>query len=120
MENIKYLASLDENGIVDRYTAVNYSHQLKEYSIDKSITNNEPFIGARYDEELNAFIPPSPDPTYILDTVNYEWHPNPTQVYNITVQIDEHSEETTEVACRWSPKLNNWIAIENWSDEEHL
>lgn len=119
MENVKYFVSLDESGFVDHYTTVNYSHQLKEYSVDKSITNNEPFIGAKYDEELNAFVPPSPDPTYILDTVNYEWHPDPTQVYTIKVQMDENAEET-EVDCRWSPKLDGWILLENWSDEEHL
>ena len=33
--------------------------------------------------------------------------------------MDENAEET-EVDCRWSPKLNGWILLENWSDEEHL
>lgn len=116
----KYFASLDENGIVDCYNRFSYSHQLKEYSIDKSITNNTPIIGAKYDEELNAFIPPCPDPSYILDTVNYKWNPNPNEIYEVEVQMDEHSEEIVKLQCRWSPKLETWILPENWSDEEHL
>ena len=53
-----------------------------EYSLDKSITNNQAIIGYTYDKKLNAFIAPKPEETYILDTETYEWYPNPDLVYD--------------------------------------
>ena len=53
-----------------------------EYSLDKSITNNQAIIGYTYNKKLNAFIAPKPEETYILDTETYEWYPNPDLVYD--------------------------------------
>lgn len=53
-----------------------------EYSLDKSITNNQASVGYTYDKKLNAFIAPKPEETYILDTETYEWYPNPDLVYD--------------------------------------
>ena len=75
MDKIKLYASLDENGIVENYSTINYSHSVMEYSADdQSITNNTPVIGAKYDPELNAFIPPKPqDGNYVFNTETYSW-----------------------------------------------
>ena len=47
--------------------------ELFEYSLDNSITNNKAEIGYTYNKELNAFIPPKPDETYILNYVIYNF-----------------------------------------------
>lgn len=103
----KYFVSLDENGIVDNYTEVDYSHSLIEYNKDTAI--NLPQIGATYDAKLNAFIPPKPEETYILNTKTYEWEPNPSREYNVNGDT-----------CRWSSKKQMWVLLVNWSDAEHL
>ena len=62
MDKIKLYASLDENGVVENYSTINYSYSVLEYSDNGNmITNNNPIIGAKYDSELNAFIAPKPD-----------------------------------------------------------
>lgn len=105
----KFFASLDENGVVNNHTSIDYLQSLIEFSEDQSITNNLPSIGYTYDEDLNAFIPPKPDETYILNLETYQWEPDPNREYVID-----------GATCRWSPKLKTWILLENWSDEEHL
>ena len=47
-----------------------------------SYKNNQE-IGYTYDNNLNAFVPPQPDPTYILDQDNIVWNPNPELTYDI-------------------------------------
>ena len=110
LDKTKTFASFNESGIVDHYSTISYSHSIMEYSIDQSITNNQPEIGATYDAELNAFIPPKPKSkeTYIFSTETYQWEPDPNLEYDID-----------GVDCRWSPKLQGWITVENWSDAEH-
>jgi hypothetical protein len=51
-------------------------YKLKEYSLDKSITNNQGIVGSKYDEELNAFIIESEDETYNLNFETFEWEPD--------------------------------------------
>ena len=105
MDKQKIFASLDENGVVENHSSINYSHSL----IDCSATNNRPEIGSTYDVELNAFVPPQPPNTDFFSTETYQWEADPNVVHDID-----------GVNCRWSPKLQNWITVENWSDAEHL
>lgn len=58
---------------------------------------NDPEIGYTYNNVLNAFIPPQPDPTYILDQENFVWNPNPELAYDI------HGDGTL---YKWNP--NGW------------
>lgn len=105
LDKEKIFASLDENGLVENYSSINYSHVL----MDCSAVNNSPGIGATYDAELNAFVPPQPPNTDFFSTETYQWEIDPNVVHNVD-----------GVDCRWSPKLQGWIVLENWSDEEHL
>lgn len=76
LPNIKLYASLDENNVVEACTGVNYSHKIIEYcDCDELCAHNIPVIGYTFDEELNAFIPPKPDDTYVLNTTTFEWEP---------------------------------------------
>ena len=55
---------------------------LQQYD-EGIITNNLAEIGFYYDSELNAFIPPKPDPTYILNTKTFEWEPDENLTYDL-------------------------------------
>lgn len=88
-----FFAVLDEKNIVvnaslvlseklkdcDKYELLGVStekYKVLQFSQDNSITNNCASIGYVYDEKLNAFIPPKPNPTYLLNMKTYEWEPN--------------------------------------------
>jgi hypothetical protein len=59
------------------------SVKLKEYSLDKSITNNPGMVQSTYDEELNAFIKPCEDDTYNLNFETFEWEPDLNVDYDL-------------------------------------
>ena len=59
------------------------THTYIEFSTDNSITNNQPGMGYKYDESLNAFIPPRQNDTYILNTETFEWEPDPNLEYDL-------------------------------------
>lgn len=59
------------------------THTYVEYSTDNSITNNQPEIGYKYEESLNAFIPPRQNDTYILNTETFVWEPDPNLEYDL-------------------------------------
>jgi hypothetical protein len=106
MDKIKYFASLDENGIVENYSTINYSHSVIEYSVDdQSVTKNAASIGAKYDLELNAFIPPKEewvDDTWIFNSETLTWDPDPNIIYY-------HIEN---IPHRWNPETREWYRIE--------
>jgi hypothetical protein len=56
---------------------------LKQYSFDDSITNTPASIDYTYNENLNAFIRPCLDETYILNTETFEWEPDPELEYDL-------------------------------------
>lgn len=71
------------------------AERLQEYSQDDdSITKNPAAIGYTYNSTLNAFIPPAPDETYILDEELFEWYPNPDIEYTIDGKL-----------CKWRPNF---------------
>jgi hypothetical protein len=49
----------------------------------ESLNVNEPAIGYNFVEDLNAFIPSQPDPTYLLNTSTYLWEPDPSLEYDL-------------------------------------
>jgi hypothetical protein len=70
------ISTVIENVYSSRYHGI-------EYSEDKSVTNSQAFIGSTYNENLNAFIPKKPNPTYILNEDTYVWEPDPNLEYEI-------------------------------------
>lgn len=108
---MRYFAELDENNIVINAWASdngpNESNEnIIEYSVDNSITNNQPSVGYTYDSNLNAFIPPQPDPTYILNTQTFEWEPDENLEYDL------HGDGKL---YRYSKEVNGWIPT--WDPE---
>jgi len=80
-------------------------HSLQEYSMDTSITNSPGAIGYIYDKNLNAFIPPKPEETYILDTETFDWHPNPDLVYDF-------NNDGVMVKAKYIKELKGWQLYE--------
>lgn len=76
-----------------------------KYSIDGSITKNEAAIGYIYDESMNAFVPPKPEETYVLDMDSFEWYPDPTLIYDFN---------NGGIMCKakYSKELNGWTIID--------
>ncbi len=75
-----------------------------EYSVDDTtITNNMASIGYVYDSELNAFIPPCPDETYILNAEDFNWYPNPEIEYDLN---------NNGIMYKWIPETNIWEIVE--------
>ena len=70
------ISSTDSIGISSSFSIITYN------TPDSSVVN-EPAIGYTLDTTLNAFIPPKPDPTYILNTITYQWEPNPSLTYDL-------------------------------------
>jgi hypothetical protein len=76
MEDIESTSSIVGLGISE-VTSIIYSN------VSDSLVINDPVIGYTLDTDLNAFIPPKPDPTYILNTKTYQWEPDPALTYNL-------------------------------------
>jgi hypothetical protein len=76
---------------------------LLEYSLDNSITNNIAEIGYTYNKELNAFIPPKPDETYILNYETFIWEPD------LELSYDLHGDG---VLYKYNKELNGWTILE--------
>jgi hypothetical protein len=77
--------------------------ELFEYSLDNSITNNKAEIGYTYNKELNAFIPPKPDETYILNYETFIWEPD------LEVSYDLHGDG---LLYKYNKELNGWTPLE--------
>lgn len=97
MNTLPVYATLDQNNIVVNINildtiedipttdsiGVSSSFSIITYNIPNSSAVNEPAIGYILDTTLNAFIPPKPDPTYILNTITYQWEPDPSLTYDL-------------------------------------
>jgi hypothetical protein len=46
-----------------------------EFSLDGSIRKNPASIGYKYDKQLDAFIPPKPYDSWVLNESTYAWEP---------------------------------------------
>ena len=109
---MRYFAELDENNaVINAWISDNGPNEpnqnIIEYSEDNSITNNQPSIGHTYDPNLNAFIPPQPDLTYILNTQTFEWEPDENLEYDL------HGDGKL---YRYNRELKGWIPT--WDPEE--
>lgn len=99
-----------ETGIEEEYTPEDMislypeGYKLQEYSIyNANITKNSSSVGYTYVQSLNAFIPPQPDETYILDLDDFVWYPNPKIEYNLNGD---------GVMSKWISETNSWKIVE--------
>jgi hypothetical protein len=66
---------------IEQYVEEQQPGQQNIYKIIYCSPNSKAAIGYTYDENLNVFIPPKPEETYLLDLDTFEWYPNPDLVY---------------------------------------
>jgi len=77
------------------------THTYIVFSTDTSITNNQPGMGYKYNQSLNAFIPPRQNDTYILNTETFEWEPDPNLEYDLYADGTKY---------KWE---NGWCKVSN-------
>jgi len=127
MEELLYFALLDQNNVVvnaiappkyekdietdeiilfdsSRIDPLHFNAvSMQQYSQDDdSITKNPGSIGHTYDSTLNAFIPPKPNETYILNTEDFNWYPDPELEYD----LNENG-----IMSKWIPNVG-WRIVE--------
>ena len=76
IEDIESTSSIVGLGISE-VTSIIYSN------VPNSLVVNDTVIGYTLDTDLNAFIPPKLDSTYILNTTTYQWEPDPLLTYDL-------------------------------------
>ena len=116
----KSFAILDENNVVkncyvieDPLTENNYPLESLAcvlcYDHEDSISKNSAAIGYIFDEDLKAFIPPCPDSTYILNTITFEWEPDPELEYDLhgDGKLYRYIPESKGWMPTWSPDGEN-------------
>ena len=64
---------LDENNILTGTSTVEQLDESVINVIDLSTVNGYPTVGYTYNEELKAFVPPKPYPSYVLDEEELCW-----------------------------------------------
>lgn len=99
LNNIEGIPTTDSIGISSSFSIITYN-------TPDSLIVNEPAIGYTLDTTLNAFIPPKPDPNYILNTTTYQWEPDPSLTYDL------HSDGKL---YRYDSQLSGWIPT--WEDD---
>jgi hypothetical protein len=77
---VTVIVGKDENELIDgldpeTYYAQGTPYTVKRTSYNAKIRKNYAGIGFTYDEVRDAFIPPKPYPSFILDEVTCRWLP---------------------------------------------
>ena len=98
MNTITHYALLDQNNVVINCYVKNINVGIQTISVGIGATQitgiigygdtdsllvNDANIGYTLDETLNAFIPPKPDTTYLLDQTSFTWNPDPSLTYDL-------------------------------------
>lgn len=119
---MSHWAELDENNIVIRVTVGNnndpagdegYSWIMENIggrwiktSYNGNIRKNFASVGSRYDEQIDAFIPPKPYPSWILNS-ECRWSP-PVPTPSDMVEIHPDNSVTGTNFYIWNEEIVNW------------
>jgi hypothetical protein len=68
-----------------------------------TIAVNDANIGDTFSYDYSAFIPPQPDPTYLLQIGTWVWYPNPALVYT----LDDGKQ------YKWDVAIWQWVPFES-------
>lgn len=96
-------AYLDENNVVVAYEqgSVPYTPDLEGLVECTPERKNMPEVGYTYDPQRDAFIPPKPYPSWLLDETTCLWE-SPTAYPN-----DGGQYTWNEASLSWEPNANN-------------
>jgi len=99
----------DENGTeveqlgIDYLTALDGHTHWVQTSYNNNIRKNYASPGYRYDEDLDAFIPPTPYSSWVLNGETYQWEaPTP---------------EPEDGEYMWDEEVQDWQILEEHSTE---
>lgn len=100
----------DENGVEVEQLGIDYCKSLygqntnwKQTSYNERIRKRYAGIGSLYDENLDAFIPPQPYPSWTLDQETLDWNPPSPR---------PELEEGQLGFYEWDEKTLSWIFVE--------
>jgi hypothetical protein len=83
-------------------SAVLSSNEPGFYWKDSATVQNEAIIGHTYNQDLNAFVPPKPYESWVLDEVNFVWNA-PIPQPSLEVDQGGHFE--------WNEDVQNWVLV---------
>jgi hypothetical protein len=97
---------LDENGVESEAKGIAFCSKLlggtwKQTSYNARIRKNYAGIGYTYDETLDAFIPPKPFASWVLDTEKAQWK----------APVDMPSDASIDKKYSWDEATTSWIEI---------
>lgn len=100
---------LDENGNESEQVGINYCKSFygqdtnwKQTSYNRKIRKNYAGIGYSYNEDLDAFIPPKPHYSWILNTEICDWEPSVSQP-----ELTEEQKQSGSY-YEWSGQTESW------------
>ena len=80
----------------------------KQCSINGNFRKTRPEKGWNYDDQLDAFIPPKPYPSWVLNTNTYRWDP-PTPYPNDGLIYIENGQWKRDKFYRWDEPTVSWV-----------
>jgi hypothetical protein len=115
-----HFAQLDDNNIVLQIMVVSDEHEAngeqwchefaggrwKQTSYNKTIRKNFASVGYTYDEQLDAFIPPKPYPSWVFEEYTCTWQ-SPIK------------QPDSEYRYRWSELLSTWIPTNKYLFDDY-
>ena len=95
----------DANGVEKEYIGAAFCERLfggtwKQTSYNGNIRKNYAGIGYTYRTDIDAFVPPQPYPSWILDT-NAQWQPP------VAIPADA----TMENPYAWNEQTQTWVEV---------
>lgn len=92
----------------DKSNIISFDVDPNIISFDLNVigANNSPVLEYTYDAELNAFISPKQEETYILNKTTYEWEPDPNLTYDLhgDGKLYQYQPEEKSWLPTWDPE----------------
>lgn len=109
----------DNNGIEQEEIGINFCKSLfgentiwKQTSYNNRIRKNYAGVNYFYDEELDAFIPPKPYASWVLDLNTCRWKAPIDLPDDSGVGFNQKSYNWNEETLSWDPIIDDWQPIE--------
>lgn len=96
----------DANGVEKEYIGAAFCERLfggtwKQTSYNGTFRKNYAGIGYTYDSTRDAFLPPKPFPSWILDEDKCVWLP----------PVSKPEDESMEIQYQWDESTGSWVRI---------
>ena len=109
---------LDSNGVEQEVNGIDFLTKLTGWSIwvqtsyNNNFRKNHAGIGYTYDEDRDAFIPPKPFNSWILNENTCDWEsPIPYPITNNQNRVNTFGDNVNDF-YQWNETIKNWELIE--------